>query len=72
MSSVKFQAIKRFVMHHLRALRKINCLCCSSSSLEVVIASLPYFFSIYCFMLASWVTSGKGPESLAVQVIELP
>lgn len=59
-------------MHPVTSLRKINCLPCSSSSLEVVIASLEYLLKIYGFMLAGWVTAGEGSKSLAIQVIELP
>lgn len=55
-------------MHPVTVWRKINCLPCSPSSLEVVITSLAYLFKMYGFMLATCVTAGKSPELLANQV----
>lgn len=36
------------------------------------ITSLAYLLNIYAFILASWVTAGKAPELLGIQVTELP
>lgn len=59
-------------MHPVTVLRKINCLPCSSSSLEAVIAGLAHLIKIRGFILAGWVSACKGPESSAIQVIKLP